>query len=504
MRAIVLCLLLTLPGFAQIDEYCNPLDVLVADPQVLRHEGTYYLYGTSVAFTGYYAWSSTDLVNWRWHGLVYQKSESSWGKYHFWAPEVVERDGVFYLFYTSGPIPRIAPSGKAVCLATAESPLGPFHEAVAPFVETRNDNIDGHVFFDDDGSAWLYFVLERDGNRVMVAPLAADLLSLSAPPTQCIEPDHPWEFSGPWGVNEGPFVLKHKGWYYMLYSGSGFSDPRYSVGFATASSPKGPWSKYAGNPILSKTGRVSGPGHNCVIASPDGSELFCVYHTHMHPTGGGPRQLAIDRMRFVDSATGPAKIEIDGPTHTPQAYPSGANAWPVAVSDSFESEIDRRQWLVFQESDDWACKNGRLVLRGSRGDVTGDGRGLRDLFLQYAPKGDFAASADVGTDATATLWIWQDHENFARLAASPSGLEVGRETNGAWSAKSLPNPHGSRLRLQLEHRGAAWQFSAGDADGEGQPVGAPFEWEPYLPQVGLGAEGRGDARFGGFQVVPGS
>src|SRR3546814_14527931 len=51
-------------------------------------------------------------------------------------------------------------------------------------------------------------------------------------------------------VNEGPYVLKHQGLYYLIYSGNGYTSQEYGIGFSVADGPAGPWRKYAGNPIL--------------------------------------------------------------------------------------------------------------------------------------------------------------------------------------------------------------------------------------------------------------
>jgi hypothetical protein len=101
-------------------------------------------------------------------------------------------------------------------------------------------------------------------------------------------------------------------------------------------SPLGPWTKAEENPILKKTRRVSGPGHNSVVPSPDGKELFAVYHSHKHLEGGHDRELNIDRMVIEDGPDGAVKLRILGPTRTPQRLPSGArivapSSRPVAV-----------------------------------------------------------------------------------------------------------------------------------------------------------------------------
>src|SRR5688572_26568199 len=81
--------------------YANPLDVVLADPFVLRHGDTYYLYGTGEARVGFNVWTSNNLVDWRRHGYAFRKQRDDFGQRHFWAPEAFEHKGKFYLHYTA-------------------------------------------------------------------------------------------------------------------------------------------------------------------------------------------------------------------------------------------------------------------------------------------------------------------------------------------------------------------------------------------------------------------
>ncbi len=310
---------------AGIATYTNPVLENLPDPFVIRHEGMYYAYGTNAPGEGYRVFSSPDLVHWTDRGFAFHKTESSWGRQHFWAPCVVARNGKFYLFYSShGPV---APgrSSHRICVAQADSPLGPFVDLKAPLLDVGKAVIDAHVLIDDDNKAYLYYALDISENGVSelyVVPLSDDLMHVVGSPIFCTRPDAEWE-GKEW--NEGPFVFKWQDTYIMMYSARGFFDPLYALGFATADKPTGPWKKSPQNPILRKTDRVSGPGHNSVIASPDGKELFCAYHIHRKLEGGHERDLAIDRMTITkDPATGEVSIKILGPTRDPQPMPSGA------------------------------------------------------------------------------------------------------------------------------------------------------------------------------------
>jgi len=314
------------PLGSQNGKYVNPVAKNLPDPMVIRHAGKYYAYGTNAPGEGYKALVSNDLVHWDDAGFVFRKTNTSWGREHFWAPEVIEHKGAFYLFYSSFGAVEGERQSHRISLARADSPLGPFVDVKAPLLDFGKAVIDAHPFIDADGSAYLYFALDKSENpqsELHVVRLSDDLLSVKGEPVFCTRPDAEWE-GNEW--NEAPFVFRNGDTYVMMYSARGFFDPNYALGYATSKSPMGPWKKSPLNPVLKRTTEVSGPGHNSVIASPDGSELFCVYHIHRNLEGGHERDLAIDRMHVTTDRAGEIVLEIVGPTRSPQKLPSGANA----------------------------------------------------------------------------------------------------------------------------------------------------------------------------------
>src|SRR5688572_22039293 len=318
---------------AQTATYTNPVHRNLPDPHVIRHDGMYYAYGTNAPGEGYRVLSSPDLVNWTDRGFAYQRTEQSFGQRHFWAPSVIEHTGKFYLFYSShGPLGNGKESHR-ISVARADSPLGPFIDLKAPLLDVGKATIDAHPFVDPtDGKAYLYYALDISENGVSelyVVPLSEDFTQVVGKPTFCTRPDAEWE-GKEW--NEAPYVLKFDDTYVLMYSARGFFDPLYALGFATARSPLGPWTKSPDNPILRKTERVSGPGHNSVIASPDGKEWFVAYHTHKKLEGGHERDLCIDRMVINKDEKGEVHIKILGPTRDPQPMPSAGAPADVAAN----------------------------------------------------------------------------------------------------------------------------------------------------------------------------
>lgn len=141
-----------------------------------------------------------------------------------------------------------------ICVATADSPLGPFkQDEHKPIREEKS--IDTSVFFDEDGKAYLYFVRFNDGNVIWCAELKENLKEIKEETlTQCFKAEEPWELVLP-KVVEGPSVFKQNGVYYLIYSANGYTSQDYAVGFATSDSPFGPWKSTKAIPCcISATG----------------------------------------------------------------------------------------------------------------------------------------------------------------------------------------------------------------------------------------------------------
>lgn len=308
--------------------YTNPVGEIerIGDPFALKHEDTYYLYGTSPPKYGFKVWESKNLVDWKDKGLAFDSraDRNNWGVNRFWAPEVIYYKDKFYMIYSAGDEDGV----MKIAIAASENPLGPFINVKAPLFDNGISFIDGHIFIDDE-IPYLFYVKDCSQNiingrhisQIFVQEMSKDLLSLKGLPRLVIQPDQEWEgLLKEYQWNEGPFALKRNEIYYLMYSANFFASADYGVGYATASSPLGPWEKYEANPIVKKdlSLGVSGPGHNSVTTSPDESELFIVYHSHLdadNPRRG--RTLNIDRLYFEGSL-----LKVKGPTRTPQPMPS--------------------------------------------------------------------------------------------------------------------------------------------------------------------------------------
>lgn len=141
-----------------------------------------------------------------------------------------------------------------ICVAIADSPLGPFRQNEKKPMVAGEKMIDSSLFIDEDGKPYLFFVRFNDGNNVWVAELEDDYMTIKTETMRpCIHVSQAWEEVWP-RVNEGSYVLKHNGLYYMTYSGNSFESPFYGIGCATTTDIMGEWTKYQENPILQKPG----------------------------------------------------------------------------------------------------------------------------------------------------------------------------------------------------------------------------------------------------------
>jgi beta-xylosidase len=312
--------------------YTNPIGdtpVHMGDPFVLTHEGIYYLFGTTSPDEGFRCYRSEDLVQWKQRGWAWRTAPEGWATGAFWAPEVKFHRGKFYMTY-SGIVRDSDPIRLGMALAVSDTPDGPYRDLYAPWFDAGYSTIDGHIFVDDDEAAYLYFSRNgtEDGYSYGInygVRLKSDLSAPDGEPVKLMEASQDWERVN-WNenrCNEGVTVIKHDGVYYMTYSANHTEYSRYGVGYATAKHPLGPWTKALENPILSSRLEigVSAPGHNSLVLSPDGTEMFIVYHTHADPMKpSSDRVVNIDRITF--DAGG--KLCVAGPTRSPQAPPSGS------------------------------------------------------------------------------------------------------------------------------------------------------------------------------------
>ncbi len=263
---------------------------VTADPHIAAFGGRYYLYPTTDGSEGWMAtsfhgWSSKDLKTWKDEGVILDlPRDLKWADVRAWAPAIATKGGKFYYYYSAG---------QSVGVAVADKPMGPFKDPLGKPLVAKGQfkgvqSIDPMVFIDDDGSSYLYF----GQGRCKAVKLNADMISFDVSQVLDITPP---------GYNEGSFVFKRKGLYYLSWSEFDTRDPRYSVAYATSDSPLGPYKKADINPILKQKGAVKGAGHHSILQIPGKDDWVIAYHRFKIPDGNGyNRETCLSPMRFDD------------------------------------------------------------------------------------------------------------------------------------------------------------------------------------------------------------
>ena len=271
------------------------------DPMVLRNGAhDYFAYGTGVDWIhgAFPILHSTDLVHWKSVGTMF-KTSPAWGQGDFWAPDVVKRGGLYYAYYTGK---RFAL--HCIGLAVARSPTGPFTGAKKFSCGDLKGlgYIDPDVLVDVDGKAYLYVSVDSPDHTISVIPLKPDLQHAAGPRKELFGLTQKWEHGAKFSTVEGPFVIRRGSTYYLFFSGNDWNGD-YAMGYATATSPMGPFTPYSGNPILRGDSKVHGPGGGSVVTGPDGG-LWMVYHAWPGVEGyanGGIRNMRIGRITWKGS-----------------------------------------------------------------------------------------------------------------------------------------------------------------------------------------------------------
>jgi len=271
----------------------NPIitDKYTADPAALVHNDTVYLYAghdecpPERNFYEMHEWliySSTDMVNWKEH-TPFKVSAFDWARDDAWAAQVIERNGKFYWYITAH---HKTIDGKAIGVAVADSPTGPFHDAIGKALITNDmtkqtdiswDDIDPTVIIDTDGQAYLFW-----GNTVLkYAKLKENMVELDGPIKTIDLPN----------FTEAPWIHKKGDWYYLSYA---YQFPE-KIAYAMSRSVNGPW-EYKG--ILNEIAGNCNTNHQSIIDF-KGKSYF-IYHNGGIPTAGGSfrRSVCIDYLYY--------------------------------------------------------------------------------------------------------------------------------------------------------------------------------------------------------------
>lgn len=272
----------------------NPIikEKYTGDPAALVYKDNVYLYaGHDEADKDFHfykmnewlVYSSYDMVTWQEHPVPLKVTDFKWAKSDAWASQVIERNGKFYWYVSTS---HATIEGKAIGVAVADSPIGPFKDALGKAIVTNDmtkhtnidwDDIDPSVIIDDDGQAYLFW-----GNSVChYAKLKENMIELDEPINTISLPNY----------TEAPWIHKHKGWYYLSYA---YEFPE-KIAYAMSKSINGPW-QYKG--ILNELAGNCNTNHQSIIDF-KGRSYFIYHNGATKPDGGSfRRSVCIDKLFY--------------------------------------------------------------------------------------------------------------------------------------------------------------------------------------------------------------
>ena len=283
-----------------------------ADPEGIIYDDTYWIFPTwSKPFheqVFFDCFSSKDLVNWEKHPRIIDTTEVKWATNAMWAPSVISKDGKYYFFFSANNIQKNGQPG-GIGVSVADKPEGPYKDllgkALIDTIVNHAQPIDQFVFRENDSTYYMYYGGWGHCNMVK---LSNDFKSIVP-----FEDGTMFKEVTPKNYVEGPFMFKKDGRYYFMWSEGGWTGPNYSVAYAIADSPFGPFEREA--KILQQDSTVArGAGHHSVIIKPETDEYYIVYHRRpLGETNGNYRVTCIDKMTFDEKGRiNPVRMTFQG------------------------------------------------------------------------------------------------------------------------------------------------------------------------------------------------
>ncbi len=282
-----------------------------ADPEGIIYDDTYWIYPTTSdkyeKQTFFDCFSSKDLVNWTRHPNIIDTAEVKWAKIAMWAPSVIRNNNKYYFFFAANDVHEGETGGIGV--AVADRPQGPYKDLLGKPLINQIVNgaqpIDQFVFKDKDGTHYMYY---GGWGHCNVVKLNEDFTALVP-----FDDGEMYKEVTPQGYVEGPFMFIKNGKYYFMWSEGGWGGPDYSVAYAIADSPFGPF-KRIGKILEQDSNVATGAGHHSVMHVPGSDDYYIVYHRRpINVTERDHRVTCVDKMTFDENGfINPVKITFEG------------------------------------------------------------------------------------------------------------------------------------------------------------------------------------------------
>ncbi len=314
---IVALFVIAMHGYAQTNKKMetsgNPVfPGWYADPEAAVFGSQYWIYPTYSAKyeeqVFFDAFSSPDLVHWTKHDKILDTSNVKWAKRAVWAPSIIQKDKKYFLFFGANDIQNDQEYG-GIGVAVSDKPAGPFKDYLGkPMIDKFHNGaqpIDQFVFKDKDGK---YYIIYGGWKHCNIARLKNDFTGFIP-----FNDGTVFKEITPENYVEGPMMFIQNNKYYLMWSEGGWTGPNYSVAYAIADSPFGPF-KRAGKILQQDTAVASGAGHHSLIHNKKKDSWYIVYHRRpIGETEANHRVTCIDRMYFDSNGMiKPVTITFEG------------------------------------------------------------------------------------------------------------------------------------------------------------------------------------------------
>jgi hypothetical protein len=280
-------------------------EIRMRDPFIVESpKGKFTLFGTTDTNlwggpgTGFDCYQSDDFENWSGPVAAFRPPTDFWSDTQFWAPEVHEYQGAFYMlatFATSDPAAKV----RGTAVLRADEVQGPYlPHSDGPVTPKELPCLDGTLFVDEANTPWIVYSRGSEGSatapgiadgEMYARQLNQDLRQPAGEPVLLFKSSSASWSKPLWfppGVNppealgqakdplftDGAFLIRSgAGPLHMLWSA--FGEDGYAMGVATSVSGSvlGPWVQNQ-TPLWAKNG-----GHGMVLRRADGKDQL-VFH----------------------------------------------------------------------------------------------------------------------------------------------------------------------------------------------------------------------------------
>jgi xylan 1,4-beta-xylosidase len=301
------------------------------DPTILKDGRDYYMtFSSFFSYPGLIIWHSRDLVNWSPVGPALLKNLGT-----IWAVDLARHNGRYFIYIPANP----SGEGWSIYAIWADRIEGPWSDPIELGIRGCIDP--GHVV-GEDGERYLFV------NGIRRVRLSDDGLKAAGP----VEPAYsPWRYPDDWVVEafspEGPKLLRHNGYFYLITAVGGTSGPPtgHMVIAARSKSIDGPWEDCPHNPIVRTTSAAEpwwSRGHATLVEGPAG-DWWMIYHGYENGFRTLGRQTLLDPVEWTSDGWFRA---VGGDLSRPLPKPRGGQMGPSGFphSDDFSTNRFGTQW----------------------------------------------------------------------------------------------------------------------------------------------------------------